>query len=366
MGEATLSAKARAEEIQSALDPSIPSLIIVMLKSHVTGGFWLVISLIQSLMGVPAKFCEAFMSKHKIVMTLVDEKGENYEVKYIPESTGLSGGWRRFAVDHKLRVGDAVLFQLVDLMTFKVVIVKGNGVADTDGREDVDGIEDIDGALSRLQLKERAQRSTQIFFFTYALLCDAGKNLKRERKPVAMHQRVGDAGKNLEPEDKPAPKRQRRAPSAVVRDENGSQQQPDDDNGDVVDSVVGDFESFTKAVNDLVGDSEMREDLMAKYYELCCTHNSILHRNLRPGHNSNLVAGMIIETVEIVYGIRSCKLRDTFNGEVTIWRNKLEAFEKLGMSVSFIFPRLKQLQKLSETAARRLPYQQIYQELCNQ
>ncbi|KAI3881393.1 hypothetical protein MKX03_000848 [Papaver bracteatum] len=348
MGEATLSAKARAEEIQSTLDPSIPSLIIVMLRSQVTGGFWL---------GVPTKFCEAFMSKNRIKMTLVDEKGENYKVKYIPESTGLSGGWRRFAVDHKLRVGDAVLFQLVDLMTFKVVIVKGNGVADTDGREDVDGIEDIDGALSRLQLKAQAQRSTQ---------GDAGKNLKRERKPVAKRQRVGDAGKNLEPEDKPAAKRQRRAPSAVVRDENGSQQQPDDDNGDVVDSVVGDFESFTKAVNDLVGDSEMREDLMAKYYELCCTHNSILHRNLRPGHNSNLVAGMIIETVEIVYGIRSCKLRDTFNGEVTIWRNKLEAFEKLGMSVSFIFPRLKQLQKLSETAARRLPYQQIYQELCNQ
>ncbi|KAI3912900.1 hypothetical protein MKW98_012842 [Papaver atlanticum] len=312
MGEATLSAKMRAEEIQSTLDPSIPSLIIVMLKSQVGGGFWL---------GVPSKFARAFMSKDRIVMTLEDQNGKTYEVSYIP--AGLSCGWKRFAVDHKLRVGDAVLFQLVDLIKFKVFIVKGNGVADTDRGEDIDGIEDIDAALSRLQLKAQAQRSTQ---------GDAGENLKREKKPVAKRQRVGDAGKTLKPEEKTAAKRRRRAPSAVVRDENGSQQQPDDDNGDVVDSV------------------------------LCCTHNSFLHTNIRPGHNSNLVAGMIIETVQIVHGIMSCKLCDTFNGELTVWRNKLEAFEKLGMSVDFVFPRLNELQKLSERAVRKLPYQQIYQE----
>ncbi|KAI3915089.1 hypothetical protein MKW98_011988 [Papaver atlanticum] len=308
MGEATLSAKMQAEEIQSTLDPSIPSLIIVMLKSQVGGGFWL---------GVPSKFARAFMSKDRIVMTLEDQNGKNYEVTYIP--AGLSGGWKRFAVDHKLRVGDAVLFQLVDLIKFKVFIVKGNGVADTDSGEDIDGIEDIDAALSRLQLKAQAQRSTQ-----------------------------GDAGKTLKPEGKPAAKRRRLAPSAVVRDENGSQQQPDDDNGDVVDSVVGDFESFTKIVNDLVGDSEMPEDVMAKYYELCCTRNSFLHTNIRPGHNSNLAAGMIIETVQIVYGI--------------IVEKQIGSLEKLGMSVDFVFPRLNELQKLSERAVRRLPYQQIYQE----
>ncbi|XP_026397526.1 B3 domain-containing protein Os01g0234100-like [Papaver somniferum] len=201
-------------------------------------------------------------------------------------------------------------------------------------------------------------------------LGDADNNLKRERKSVVKSQKripsadarcFDDAGKNLKPEENPAAKRQRRVPSAAFRDENGSQQQPDD-NGDVVDSVVADFESFTKIVNDLVGDSEMPEGVMAKYYELCYTHNSILHTNIRPGHNSNLVAGMIIETV---HGIRSCKLWNTFNGELTVWRHKLEAFEKLGMSVGFVFPRLNELQKLSERAVRRLPYQQIYQERCN-
>ncbi|RZC85321.1 hypothetical protein C5167_041503 [Papaver somniferum] len=302
MGEATLSAKARAEEIQSTLDPSIPSLIKVMLESHVVKGFWL---------GVPTKFCEAFMPKVRIKMTLVDEKGKNYKLNYIPEKTGLSGGWKGFSVDHKLRIGDAVLFQLVDLMTFKVVIVKGNGVADTDGGQDID-----DGA----------------------------------------------AGKNLKPEEKPAEKRRRRAPSSVIHDENRSQKQPDDDNGDAVDSVVGDFESFTKIVKDLVGDSKLPEDVLEKYYKLCCTHNSFLHANLLPGCNSNLVAGMIIATVEIVHGIRSCKLRDTLNGEVAVWKNKLEAFEKLGMSVDFVFPRLNQLQKLSEKALIRHQYQQMYPE----
>ncbi|KAI3856531.1 hypothetical protein MKX03_028373 [Papaver bracteatum] len=68
--------------------------------------------------------------------------------------------------------------------------------------------------------------------------------------------RWSDAGKNLKPEEKPAAKCRRRAPSSVIRDENGSQQQPDD-NGDVVDSAVGDFYSFKKIVNDLVGDSEI-------------------------------------------------------------------------------------------------------------
>ncbi|XP_026430762.1 B3 domain-containing protein Os01g0234100-like [Papaver somniferum] len=338
MGEATLSAKARAEEIQSTLDPSIPSLIKVMLESHVVKGFWL---------GVPTKFCEAFMPKVRIKMTLVDEKGKNYKLNYIPEKTGLSGGWKGFSVDHKLRIGDAVLFQLVDLMTFKVVIVKGNGVADTDGGQD------IDDGLTLLQLKARAQRRTP---------GDACKELKRETKTVAKRQRVGAAGKNLKPEEKPAEKRRRRAPSSVIHDENRSQKQPDDDNGDAVDSVVGDFESFTKIVKDLVGDSKLPEDVLEKYYKLCCTHNSFLHANLLPGCNSNLVAGMIIATVEIVHGIRSCKLRDTLNGEVAVWKNKLEAFEKLGMSVDFVFPRLNQLQKLSEKALIRHQYQQMYPE----
>ncbi|KAI3930442.1 hypothetical protein MKW92_022874 [Papaver armeniacum] len=296
------SAKMRAQEIQSTLDPSTPSLIKVMLESHVVRGFWL---------GVPTKFCEAFMPKVRIKMTLVDEKG--------------------FSVDHKLRIGDAVLFQLVDLLTFKVVIVKGNCVADTDGGPD------IDDGLTLLQLKAQAQKRTRGD--------DAGKNLKRKRKPAAKHQR--------------------RVRSAGIRDENGSQQQPDDDNGDVVDPVVGDFESFTKIVSDLVGDSEIPEDVVDKYYKLCCTHNSFLHTNLHPGHNHDLVAGVITETVKIVYGIRSCKLNDTFKGELIVWRNKLEAFEKLGMSVGFIFPRLNQLQKLSENALIRRPYQRMYRELCN-
>ncbi|KAI3838568.1 hypothetical protein MKW92_014502 [Papaver armeniacum] len=327
-------AEKQARKIKFSLDRSTPSLIRIMKRSHVSGCFWL---------GIPKRFSTSFMSKDKISMTLVDHKGKMYNVTYIGYRTALSGGWKGFAEDHNLRMGDAVLFQLVNLETFKVFIVRENGVADTDGRADTDGTEDNDGDISLLELKAQAQESIQ---------GNAGKNLKRERKPVAKHQRVGDT------EGKPAEaKRQRHFPSAVVQDANRSQQQPD-----VVDSVVGDFESFTKIVSDLVGDSEMPGDVMAKYYKLCCTHNSFLHTNLHPGHNHDLVACVITETVKIVYGIRSCKLRDTFNGELTVWRNKLEAFEKLGMSVGFIFPRLSQLEKLSENAARRFPYQQIYQE----
>jgi len=35
--------------------------------------------------------------------------------------TGLSAGWRGFAVKHKLANGDAVVFQLVEKTKFKVI-----------------------------------------------------------------------------------------------------------------------------------------------------------------------------------------------------------------------------------------------------
>ena len=40
--EARLYAQTRAEEVQSELDPEIPSFVKPMTQSNVTGGFWLV------------------------------------------------------------------------------------------------------------------------------------------------------------------------------------------------------------------------------------------------------------------------------------------------------------------------------------
>lgn len=54
-------------------------------------------------------------------MTLVDEKGYEWPTKYLERKTGLSGGWKGYAVDHELVDGDALVFQLIKPTKFKVI-----------------------------------------------------------------------------------------------------------------------------------------------------------------------------------------------------------------------------------------------------
>lgn len=53
-------------------------------------------------------------------MILEDERGMEYKVKYLGEKAGLSGGWRGFAIDHNLEIGDALVFELTEPTRFKV------------------------------------------------------------------------------------------------------------------------------------------------------------------------------------------------------------------------------------------------------
>lgn len=53
-------------------------------------------------------------------MVLEDENGAEYEAVYIGKRAGLSGGWRAFALDHKLDDGDALVFDLIEQARFKV------------------------------------------------------------------------------------------------------------------------------------------------------------------------------------------------------------------------------------------------------
>ncbi|KAM7527562.1 hypothetical protein LguiB_030972 [Lonicera macranthoides] len=57
-------------------------------------------------------------------MVLENEDGTEYDAVYIGERSGLSGGWRAFALDHKLDDGDALVFELVEPTRFKVYIVR--------------------------------------------------------------------------------------------------------------------------------------------------------------------------------------------------------------------------------------------------
>lgn len=103
--------------MQSGLDPSFPSFIKPMLQSHVTGGFWL---------GLPVQFCKLHLPKLDGTVILVDEAEEESPTKYLALKTGLSGGWRGFAIDHELVDGDALIFQLIEHTKFKVYIVRVN------------------------------------------------------------------------------------------------------------------------------------------------------------------------------------------------------------------------------------------------
>ncbi|RZC91648.1 hypothetical protein C5167_027700 [Papaver somniferum] len=94
-----------------------PSCVKSMVRSHVYSCFWL---------GLPKEFCDSHLSMdcEKWEMVLVDEKGIEYDTIYIPKRTGLSGGWKAFALDHKLDDGDAVVLELTEPARFKVYIFR--------------------------------------------------------------------------------------------------------------------------------------------------------------------------------------------------------------------------------------------------
>lgn len=112
----------KAEKLESSLGTDFPTFVKSMLPSHVSGGFWL---------GLTVHFCKTALPKHDDVITLIDEKGDEYPTIYLARKTGLSGGWKGFAVAHDLADGDALVFQLIRPTTFKVYIVRVNGSEET-------------------------------------------------------------------------------------------------------------------------------------------------------------------------------------------------------------------------------------------
>ncbi|EEF29041.1 DNA binding protein, putative [Ricinus communis] len=99
-----------AEEFQNSLQSGNPSFVKSMVRSHVYSCFWL---------GLPTQFCKNHLPKKDLDMILEDDNGSTYDAKYLGNRTGLSGGWRGFALDHKLDDGDAVVFELVEPDKFK-------------------------------------------------------------------------------------------------------------------------------------------------------------------------------------------------------------------------------------------------------
>nr|POE96128.1 b3 domain-containing protein [Quercus suber] len=117
--ESEAEAEEQAGKLVWGLPPGCPIFTKSMQSSHVAGGFWL---------GLPSTyFSERNLPSHDAIKTLIDEDGDGYPTKYLAKKSGLSGGWKGFAVAHHLAYGDALVFQLMGRTTFKVYIVRVNG-----------------------------------------------------------------------------------------------------------------------------------------------------------------------------------------------------------------------------------------------
>ncbi|KAK6924076.1 B3 DNA binding domain [Dillenia turbinata] len=330
-GESKSSALIRAEEVHKNLGPEFPSFVKVMVRSHVNSCFW---------MGLPGDFSRAHLPDKDCKIMLEDESGESYESKYFSLKAGLSAGWRRFSVDHKLVEGDALVFQLVEPTKFKVFIIKANDMSEVDGALCLLNLDsqknktDGDAPMDPLETDNLApQKSTKRKRLKSLPLTAVQKKNKKTRVrksvPIVPGQPVDNSENDSE-----------EVASEVLGGPNNS-------SGLVIQfKDIEKFENFTILVHGLAIDSELSEHIRKKYYELCCSQKAFLHENLLKGITGKLIVGVISETVNIADAIRVCKLTTT-RDEFEVWDQTLKAFEQLGMSVGFLRTRLHRLESLA-------------------
>ncbi|KAL6338840.1 hypothetical protein AAG906_023990 [Vitis piasezkii] len=294
--KAKTSALIRAEEVQSNLGPEFPSFVKVLVRSHVSSCFW---------MGLPGPFCDMHLPKKDVIITLEDESGAACQIKYIADKTGLSAGWRRFSMDHKLLEGDVLVFHLVEPTAFKVYIIRANDLTE------------VDGALGLLELDTHTKNDAGKLVAVSDLDTVACKSSKRKHSkslPLVVFQKKNRKTGSI-------PNLMQREQSENDSEGNGSEVlegskffEPAVQFKDIS------FDNFNILVDGLLIDSELPEDTRAKYYELCC--------------------------IQIADTLRACKLT-TSRVEFTNWERTLKAFEVLGMNVGFLQARLDHLVSLA-------------------
>ncbi|EEF38757.1 hypothetical protein RCOM_1407360 [Ricinus communis] len=379
-GEVKSAAMIRAEEVQSNLESTYPSFVKSLVRSHVGSCFW---------MGLPGPFCRAHLPREDTVVFLEDECGKVMGMKYIGYKTGLSAGWRQFAVAHQLLEGDVLVFQLIGPCKFKVYIIRANDLAE------------VDGALGLLTLDPQIKQNDagklvdvfvlQNFLSCMSLLTDPYciwmPKIETIKDNAEMATVACTSAKR---------KRPRSLPLAVVQKNNKKSsrsrlsvpktgqlaEQSENDSEEVGSEVlegfklslpavqfedVKSFENFNILVDGLVLDSELSEDIRRKYYKLCCSQNAFLHESLIKGINFKLIAGIISETVNIADAIRASNLT-TSSDEFDTWDKTLNASEQFGMKVGFLRARLSQLVSLafdSEGATKTRRYIEARTERVN-
>ncbi|XP_040364552.1 B3 domain-containing protein Os01g0234100 [Rosa chinensis] len=302
----------RAEELADQMPVKCPHFVKVMLPSHVAGGFWL---------GLPSTFCHKHIGTSDQTIILEDETGDKFKTAYLGHKMGLSAGWRGFSIHHHLLEGDVLVFQKVRANEFKVYIVKPNG-------------------SKKLKFPDHAEDSQMASVTTCSIptIADISEDI------LYIDNYVGST--ESEEED---------MFNYIDNYEAGAESEDDIDpeffkGAGLSESSVTCFKEVTciekfkiifNGCNILVP-----KLVLKKYYELCRSQNSYLHENLVESLNSQLVAGLISETVNIADAIKFCKIT-TEESEFSTWDKTLQACEMLGMNVGFMRSRASKLASLA-------------------
>lgn len=322
-GEFKSSAVMRALEVRSNLEQEFPSFVKSLVRSHVASLFW---------MGLPGAFCKSYLPARDSTMTLEDEAGRHFQVKYIAHKTGLSAGWRQFSAAHKLLEGDVLVFQLVGPTKFKVYVTRASDLTE------------VDGALGLLNLESRTKHSDP--GQDTENKCDMASDISNKKRAKSALLDTAEKQK------KPSPLRSVPRNQVAERSENTSEVVVSEivEAYDLYPAVpfkhIKSFEDFNIVIDGLSINSELPRDLRKRYYKLCCSQNMYLHESLIQGMNRKLVIGVISETIIIAEAIKASDLstsRDVFSA----WDKTLRAFQLFGMNVGFLRTRLHRLANLA-------------------
>ncbi|KAF6169137.1 hypothetical protein GIB67_038634 [Kingdonia uniflora] len=248
-----------------------------MFPSNVSGSFWLALL---------SKLCASHLPKNDIMITLVDVKDEEYTVKYIVKALAVSAGWRIFVVAHKLTEGDALVFQLVEDVKFKVYIIRTDG---SSGDNEGSGLCFLNVKAKQSAPCKRTKRLSTL------------EKAERKRRKTSLSTNFG-------PEEE-KPKISRRDAGLEVS------------RGTILRANL-DTECILTAVDGLKQNSKLSEHICPKNSDLCCSQKDFLHKNLPQG-NHELVDGIISETVMMADRIKACNLSTT-SVEFDAWEKCLK------------------------------------------
>ncbi|KAJ1261922.1 hypothetical protein BS78_09G066000 [Paspalum vaginatum] len=311
IGDNWESAVARAEAIQASLPAEHPSLVKRMLKSHVVNGFWL---------GLPKDFCDKHLPNRDAGIVLEDENGEHHHTTFLGYKQGLSAGWRAFAINHGIKVGDVAVFELVKSTKFKVYIVRANEFTTSDVN------------LNLL--------SSEVH--------NIGKLSKESPEDTTTEEDMSAATLNWE----------------VPPSSDGSSASGIGVSGSDIDfDGATSFSNVNAILDGLVTHCEFYDSLRRTYHELCCSQKSLLHKHLPKHLHPTLVVGVIMETISIADGIRACTAQASSREDLLVWKKTLESFELLGMNVAFLLKRVDGLLGLASRSRESSEWQEKYKEL---